>query len=260
MRCPLCHGPLERGEDALSCTRNRLHSFPVVQGVPVFTEVGTAVEIRPAEHVSHQPPSTVLAPFLETPEPWLHLGAGATIARYPNSIELETAIFRNTDVTGDAARLPFRDASLGGVLALNVFEHLADPAASARQLHRVLVPGSPVIIQTAFLQPLHSDPHHFYNATEQGIARWFQDFDVLDISIPSNFHPAHTISWMASELLAGTDSTLEEQLGNLTLRELASFWRDSTLQQSTGWATLLQVPEHRQRVLAAGFQLTAMRR
>jgi SAM-dependent methyltransferase len=250
---------LERRKNTLNCLRDHLHSFPVVQGVPVFTEIGSSVEIRPLDHLSHQPTAEILATFADSPGPWLHLGAGASTERYANSIELETAIFRNTDVIGDAEHLPFEDRSLGGVLALNVFEHLANPEESARELHRVLMPGSRILIQTAFLQPLHADPYHFYNATEQGVSRWFQDFDVDDISIPHNFHPVYALSWMANELLWGIDEAAAKQLGDLTLRDLAVFWQDPQRREGREWDAFLGLPDSRQRVLAAGFQVRATR-
>ncbi|HVA49851.1 MAG TPA: class I SAM-dependent methyltransferase [Pirellulales bacterium] len=42
---------------------------------------------------------------------------------------------------GDASRLPFRDASMGTVLAVSVCEHLAEPRRSLREVCRVLRPG-----------------------------------------------------------------------------------------------------------------------
>src|SRR5205823_3938013 len=125
LACPTCHSPLTRRPAGLECSNS--HTYSIVRGVPVFTSDGPDVEVRPEEHVSHQPSPEILAAFANAPGPWLHLGAGATTERYAGSVELETAVFRNTDVIGDASRLPFADHTLGGVLALNVFEHLADP-------------------------------------------------------------------------------------------------------------------------------------
>jgi SAM-dependent methyltransferase len=209
--------------------------------------------------MSHQPSDEMLAALGDICGQWLHLGAGATRERFAKSVELETAIFRHTDIVGSADRLPFRDCSLGGALALNVFEHLAEPEASARELHRVLVPGAPLIVQTAFLQPLHADPLHFYNATESGIRRWFRQFRIDDLSVPPNLHPAYGLSWQASELLWGVNPGLSTKLEILTIAELAAFWRDPSTRHGAAWGALLELPPERQRVLAAGFQLRATR-
>ncbi len=221
--------------------------------------MGAAVEIRPDDHKSHQPSHWLLDEFAGSRQPWLHLGAGATSERYEGSIELETAVFAHTDVVGDVARLPFADSSLGGVLALNVFEHLEDPGAAAEELFRVLEPGSPLLIQTAFIQPLHADPYHYYNATEKGVEHWFRRFDIDDISIPANFNPVFALSWCASELLLIADADGEKLLGDLRIGELAAIWRDSSQRTGDVWNAFMAMPADRQRVLAAGFQVRATR-
>ncbi|MFD0684894.1 class I SAM-dependent methyltransferase [Actinomadura fibrosa] len=49
-------------------------------------------------------------------------------------------------VRGDAARLPFRDASFGAVVAVNMLCHLADPRVALREARRVLVPGGLLLV------------------------------------------------------------------------------------------------------------------
>lgn len=256
--CPQCRKALEHRTMELACRRCGV-TYPVIRGVPVFTPIGAEVEIRPEEHQSHQPGEWIVEQFAGARQPWLHLGAGATARRYPGSVELETAIFRHTDAVGDAARLPFADSSMGGVLALNVFEHLHHPSGSADELFRVLEPGSTLFVQTAFIQPLHADPHHFYNATEKGVERWFHQFDIEEISVPENFNPLYAVAWCASELLFGLDSDAAKLVGDLTLTELSSFWRDQTQRSGEVWDAFMAMPADRQKVLAAGFQVRATR-
>ena len=257
LACPRCARPLQRRGDALRCRRR--HSFPVVRGVPVFTEVGREVEVRPDDHVSHQPPSR-LTDLLGAHSPWLHLGAGASSERYQGSVELETAIFKNTDLIGDAAALPFRDGALGGALALNVFEHLEDPERSVAELRRVIRPGGAVVIQTAFLQPLHADPSHYFNVTDRGVRRWFRTFDVDEVSVPENFNPIYALSWLSSDLLlhAGDDDA-RQRLSSTTLAELADIWRDPSARSGELYDTFRALGDGAQRVLAAGFELRATR-
>lgn len=255
LRCPSCHSELSVHDDELVCAT--VHSWPIVEGVPVFSDVGRDVERRPADHVSHQPPQRLLDMFAGSSQPWLHLGAGASLVAFPNSIELETAVFAHTHVVGDVHHLPFADGSLGGVLALNVFEHLSDPDAAARELRRCIVPGGRVAIQTAFLQPLHADPFHFYNATESGVRRWFERFDIDAVEVPANFHPVYALSWMLSDLLyhTGYDATI----GSATIDDLAKFWYDPESRHGLLWDTLQRLPDATQRILAAGFEITATR-
>lgn len=258
--CPTCADdrPVHVDHDAVVCDGG--HAFPVVRGVPVFSDAGRDVEIRPADHVSNQPPDDLIGLVTRVGRPWLHLGAGATDAHLKGSIELESAIFGHTDVVADAARLPFRSGSLTGALALNVFEHLAEPGLAAGELARVLRGGGVVVVQTAFLQPLHADPGHFFNATEQGVRRWFRDFDVREVTVPGNFNPAFTLSWLASDLLFHTpDERLRQTLSAATLGDLAALWRDPSARTGRLFDAFLRVPEPVQRILAAGFQVVAER-
>ena len=256
--CPTCRTDLRREGDEhgqLVCAGG--HAWPLVAGVPVFSEVGRAVEVRPLDHTSHQPGQSTFDRMQRATRPWLHLGAGATAARVPNSIEFETAIFRNTDVVGDVHHLPFKDGQLGGVLALNVFEHLADPERAAAELRRCLAPGAPVVVQTAFMQPLHADPYHFYNATEAGIRRWFRDFDIQDVSVPGNFNPVFSLGWQCTELLTATKG--DSRVASATVQQLADFWSNPAAHKGPLWDAFMRLPDQWQRVLAAGFDLEATR-
>lgn len=49
-------------------------------------------------------------------------------------------------VRADAQRLPFHDASAGLAVAFDVIEHLDDDAAALAELHRVLRPGSRLVL------------------------------------------------------------------------------------------------------------------
>jgi hypothetical protein len=256
LRCPTCASPLDLSTLRARCRRG--HRFPMVSGVPVFLAEGRTVERRPLDHPSNQAPSSY-AGFFAGAAPWLHLGAGSTGEVLPGSIELETVVFRNTHVVGDVHRLPFADASLGGAMALNVFEHLEDPERAAAELRRVVRPGGLVLVQTAFLQPLHADPYHFYNATETGVRRWFRHFEDVEVGVPGNFNPAFALSWMASDLLHHAPGESRDALAGLTVADLASWWRDPGARSGPGWDAFMALPDAAQRVLAAGFEIRARR-
>ena len=256
--CPTCRADLTEMVSTLRCANG--HLFPVVDGVPVFLDEGRDVAVRPEDHVSHQPAADLVAEFADIEGPWLHLGAGATETRVPGCVELETVVFRNTDVVADGACLPFRTGSLHGFLALNVFEHLPAPDRVIAEIDRVLVPGAPVVVQTAFLQPLHADPGHFFNATEGGIRQWFRDFTIDDVVIPANFQPVFAFAWQAADLLYWSTDGPRADLEKLTLGELAEFWTDPATRHGPVWDAFAALRPAGRRVLAAGFELRARSR
>ena len=139
-----------------------------------------------------------------------------------------------------------------------MFEHLADPDGAARELHRVVRPGGLIAIQIAFLQPLHADPGHYFNATEAGVRRWFRGFDIQSVTVPTNLNPLYAMSWMCSDLLYHTPEGLAGRLSKFTVGQLAEVWKRQLGSGST-WETFMALPEHAQRPLAAGFQLLARR-
>jgi SAM-dependent methyltransferase/uncharacterized protein YbaR (Trm112 family) len=261
LACPSCvQGNLEEGAETLRCVGCSAE-FPIVQGVPVLLSEPREIELMPFQHVSNQAPEHLLSWLGSQDGFTLNLGGGATNSKPTNCIELEYSIFRNTDVVGDAHRLPFVDGSFAAVLSLNTFEHLHAPATAARELYRVLQPGGEVYVQTAFLQPLHEEPDHFFNASEFGVREWFCDFDIEICSVPDNFSPAYSIAWLAAELLNACRNELGpsvyERLRTSALEEWASIWTEKTPKRKELFEIVDRLSDSATRRLAAGFDVKA---
>jgi SAM-dependent methyltransferase len=60
------------------------------------------------------------------------------------------------EATGD--RLPFGDGSFDAAFLCWILEHVASPAAVLGELHRVLVPGAPVVVTEVMNGTLYIDP------------------------------------------------------------------------------------------------------
>ncbi|GAA0451765.1 methyltransferase type 11 [Actinoplanes capillaceus] len=71
------------------------------------------------------------------------------VAIDPSPAMRERAVFEPV-VAGTADDIPFADASVDGVWLSTVIHHLPDLGAAAREIRRVLKPGAPVLIRSAF--------------------------------------------------------------------------------------------------------------
>lgn len=68
-----------------------------------------------------------------------------------------------------ANQLPFRDASFDTVLSTQVWEHVEDPGAAARETFRVLRPGGHLVVTVPFFYPTHEAPYDFGRFTRYGL-------------------------------------------------------------------------------------------
>jgi SAM-dependent methyltransferase len=190
----------------------------------------------------------------------LQLSAGGTVERFDHVIEAEAAVFRHTDVLADSHRLPFADGVFAAVVALNAFEHYRDPRLAAREIMRVLQPGGRVLIRTAFLQPLHEAPWHFYNCTRHGLEAWFEAFETETLQVSPNFHPGHSIAWIASECEAAlrthSGDRQADALATTPVGQLVSLWRrpEDRRDEDALWRDFAALPQDAQEGIAAGFE------
>jgi uncharacterized protein YbaR (Trm112 family) len=259
LACPDCRGQLHSADQELVCQRCG-NAFAVQNEVAIFLP---SADVVSPEHVSNAIGAEYESILREGSELVLHIGAGASAARYPNCVELERKIFRHTDVVGDVHRLPFRDQVFDRVFAFNVFEHLREPSTAAREIFRVLKPAGSVAIHSAFLQPLHEEPAHFYNASAYGLREWFGQFEIERCHVSPNFSPAYTLGFLTStvlETVRSAGATAEEVtlLARSSLGEWATFWNRRS-NPPPGFVTLQNLPQALQQRIAAGFELIARR-
>lgn len=218
--------------------------------------------VMPSDHLSNPIEQHDVIAWLATVDGYsLNVGAGATDYVIPTSVELEYNVFRNTDVAADAHRLPFRDAVFEAVVSFNTFEHLHDPQAAAREVLRVLKPGGRILVQSAFMQPVHEEPHHFYNATEYGLRQWFSGFDISRCTVADNGPPVLAAAWLCNEILYAVSTSLgpdvSEALGATTVRDWADLWANREQRRGLIWEVMKRLPEETQRRFAGTLQLEA---
>jgi glycosyltransferase involved in cell wall biosynthesis/SAM-dependent methyltransferase len=266
LRCPETGSALELVSDGLLRAAGNSRSWPLVEGRPNLFPGLSSPEIMSDSHLSNPLPKSALTLIGEIGDGLiLNLSAGGTAKRFDNVVEAEASVFRHTDLLADAHRLPFADCAFDAVIVLNALEHYRDPKCVARELFRVLKPGGRVLIRTAFLQPLHEKPWHFYNCTRYGLEEWFKEFETEELHVSDNFSPAHSISWLASECEAALRRDLSpdaaDKFKNLSMEHFISLWRGATGARSTDptWSALAQLPQSTQESIAAGSEYVGRR-
>jgi ubiquinone/menaquinone biosynthesis C-methylase UbiE len=118
-------------------------------------------------------------------------------------------------VRGSVHHLPFGDDTFSMAVSIAVFEHLADPFAAARELHRVLEPGGLLLGTVAFLEPFHDES--YFHMTHLGIAEvlgragfvvlrlwptWPVLESLLEYWVPSRVPVVYSLCARAARLLA----------------------------------------------------------
>ncbi|BEP33748.1 hypothetical protein GmRootV59_07220 [Variovorax sp. V59] len=113
-------------------------------------------------------------------------------------------------------------------------------------------------MRTAFMQPLHERPWHFFNCTRYGLEQWFREFEAERVRVSENFAPNHSVSWLASEceqaLRANVSDEAAERFREAPAGELVDLWRDPSLRGTPLWTDFEKLPQSVQEVGAAGFE------
>ena len=268
LACPACRGSLKSISDTcLECISCHSH-YPVRAGVPILLpqtmqEPGFGM-VSADDPVSRHPYSPTSLNIIErNQEGWvLDLGAGGKHQRWNNVIQVDIFRYPMTDVVATADCLPFRDNAFRAVISQAVFEHLQYPEWTAAEIRRVLQPCGILKIDTAFLQPEHGYPHHFFNATETGLRHWFRDFEIEWSGVEAYQHPKWSLSWFLAVYLDRIGPVHAQVLGATDLgRVLRALERLADGQQDDGDALILQaldaLPTHEHRTLAAGVSIHA---
>lgn len=268
--CPLCQGHLTHHDRELVCEACHTH-YPILKGVPILLSPemraqGLGRELGADEQVSMHPYSPASEALIaEHPQGWvLDLGAGGKHIEHNNVVQVDVFCFPMVDVVASADALPFKANAFDAVISQAVFEHLQYPEVAASEIWRILKANGIAKIDTAFLQPEHAYPHHYFNATEAGLKHWFRDFDVQWSGVEFYQHPKWALVWFLSVYFAGLHDKDRLLVETLTLSECVAMLSRASKGESThADQTYLQamdglVPET-VRKLAAGVSVKAIK-
>jgi SAM-dependent methyltransferase len=183
----------------------------------------------------------------------LDCGCGRRPVYYPNVVNYEIVDYDTTDVIGVGERLPFEDNTFDAVLSIAVLEHVRDPFTCAKEISRVLKPGGELYCSVPFLQPYHGYPHHYFNATHQGINRLFEDdLDIVDINSDGAGHPIFTLHWLLRSWVHGLAEEDKELFKSMSIAEILGSEPDVFLSQP-----MTRLNQNAMRELACSFEMTA---
>jgi SAM-dependent methyltransferase len=98
-----------------------------------------------------------------------------------------------TNIVADAHHLPFSNATLDGVVAQAVLEHVLDPFECVKEIHRVLKPGGLVYSEIPFMQQVHGAQFDFLRFTHLGHRRLFRYFSEIESGIACG--PGSSLAW-----------------------------------------------------------------
>ncbi len=110
----------------------------------------------------------------------LDVGAGE-VNRYGKMFTMDSCIKMdvhagpNVDVVGSIEHIPFPDGHFDSVICTQVFEHLAHPVDSAREIFRVLKKGGHLLVTVPQMNELHEEPYDFFRYTNFGLTQLFTD-------------------------------------------------------------------------------------
>ena len=105
----------------------------------------------------------------------LDVGAGDRPYRelFPSAVAFDLPGNPHAELHGEIDAIPVEDATFDVVLCMQVLEHVPDPAAAVRELHRVVRPGGRVLLSTHGIYPFHPNPDDLWRWTSQGLERLF---------------------------------------------------------------------------------------
>jgi ubiquinone/menaquinone biosynthesis C-methylase UbiE len=100
-----------------------------------------------------------------------------------NVIGLDIYETRLVQIVADAHQIPLSDGSVDAVWIQAVLEHVLEPWAVVREIHRVLKPDGIVYAETPFLQSVHEGAFDFTRFTMSGHRWLFRRFDEVDAGV-----------------------------------------------------------------------------
>jgi SAM-dependent methyltransferase len=180
--------------------------YPIINGVPIVFPDGRIPDVQ---HEAELPTNS-------TYNPWVHrvilqsllddqivvnLGSGNMALDDPCIIRMDVILSPYVDIVADAHALPFLPESIDYIFSLAVYEHLYNPFLAARSMYEVLKDGGYIYHECNFVFAYHGYPHHYFNASQQGLEQVFSDYVPLRIGVAPYQMPSFALNMMLSSYI-----------------------------------------------------------
>lgn len=196
----------------------------------------------------------------ESYDPWVHrvilqslqddqivldIGAGNMALDDPCIIRMDVMQSPHVDLVADAHYLPFLSESLDYILSLAVIEHLRNPFQAADAMYEVLKDGGYIYHECNFVFAYHGYPHHYFNASMQGMEQIFARFVPLRQGVAPYQMPSFALDMVLRSYLShsraeefehgrGLTSIIHQLLGRNLTEYDAYFSEESSLNVAAG--------------------------
>jgi GT2 family glycosyltransferase/uncharacterized protein YbaR (Trm112 family)/SAM-dependent methyltransferase len=208
LACPVCKVHVERKGDALHCPRCG-QVYPIIDGVPVLFPGGHVPQVQ------HEDELVIQSDYY----PWVHrvilqsllddqiavdVGCGNMGLDDPAIIRLDVTRHPYADLVADVHALPFLPGSVDYIFSLAVVEHLRQPFEAARSMYQALKDGGYIYHECNFVFAYHGYPHHYFNASLQGMEQVFAGFEHLRKGVAPYQMPSFAILMLLDTYLRHT--------------------------------------------------------
>jgi len=202
LACPSCLESLDETALGFSCRGCKQETLKR-RGTPIFTNGPGVISSQLLVTNPTNPNAPDHTRIIESHGLVLDLGAGNAreSEHYPNVVFHEFVHYAHTDVVSICDRLPYREGVFDAVISKAAFEHMVRPWEMAAEVYRVLKPGGLVHVDTAFMQPVHGEPYHFFNMTLAGVREIFKHFNMIRCGVKPYQTPGYGLRMQIDVML-----------------------------------------------------------
>jgi hypothetical protein len=261
--CVACRGMLELRATHLKCNACGYEYAILPNATIVMNQQLPSIDSPVSLSFSNHPYPPLVLETLERVHAtggWaLEVGSGRRLFGSERLVQVELWAYPFTDIVNQTETLPFGDRSFDFVFSLAVTEHTPRPWVLAAEMQRVLKPGGCLHVDSAFLQPLHNYPGHYFNMSDQALQSLFNEIEIISLEPAPHQHPFFSISWILSHVLADLDPEHKGRLNQMTLAEFIK-QLENFCNGQPNVLNDLSLPSERIAELAAGFTLHGRKR